>query len=126
MLVYHQNKEYNKHLIIWIRHSLQANIASTHRHVHVQIVVLGSFLHYSCYFSLFFHSTYPVNSIAKEIFWAEIYRGRLFFMADRSLGAKQEGLTIVQFLNKLIVSCKEAVRIPIFWVIFKLDSYFLF
>ena len=33
-----------------------------HSHVHVQIVVLGSFLHY---FSLFFNSTYPVNSIAK-------------------------------------------------------------
>jgi hypothetical protein len=40
------------------------------------------------------------------------------------LGAKQEGLAIVNFLNKLTVSCKEAVRIPIFWVIFKLDSYF--
>ena len=25
---------------------------------------------------------------------------------------KQEGLTIVHFLNKLIVSCKEAVRFP--------------
>ena len=44
--------------------------------------------------------------------WADIYRGRLFFKADRSLGAKQEGLTIVHFLNKLIVSCKEAVRFP--------------
>ena len=60
--------------IIWIRHSLQASIASTHRHVHVH---------------------YPVNSIAKGIFWAEIYRGRLFFRADRSLGAKQEGLTTI-------------------------------
>ena len=30
------------------------------------------------------------------------------------LGAKQEGLAIVNFLNKLLVSCKEAVRIPIF------------
>ena len=51
--------------------------------------------------------------MAKEIFWAEIYRGRLFcraelyrgrrlfFRADRFLGAKQEGLTIVHFLNKL-------------------------
>jgi hypothetical protein len=37
---------------------------------------------------------------------AEIYKRRLFFRADRSLGAKQEGLTIVHFLNKLIVSCK--------------------
>jgi hypothetical protein len=109
--------------IIWIRHSLQASIASTHRHVHVQIVVLGSFLHYSWLFFFVLQFDYPVNSIAKEIFWAEIYwgrllfraeiyRGRLFFRADRSLGAKQEGLTIVHFLNKLIVSCKEAVRFP--------------
>ena len=30
-------------------------------------------------------------------FRTEIYRGRLFFRADRSLGAKQEGLTIVHF-----------------------------
>jgi hypothetical protein len=29
-------------LIIWIRHNLQASIASTHRHVHVQIVVWGT------------------------------------------------------------------------------------
>jgi hypothetical protein len=35
-----------------------------------------------------------------------------FFRAVRSLGAKQEGLTIVHFLNNLIVSCKEAVRFP--------------
>ena len=28
------------------------------------------------------------------------------------LGSKQEGLTIVHFLNKLIISCKEAVRFP--------------
>jgi hypothetical protein len=43
------------------------------------------------------------------------------------LGAKQEGLAIVNFLDKLFVSCKEAVRIPIFFLeIFKLDSYFLF
>jgi hypothetical protein len=34
--------------------------------------------------------------------------------ADRSLGAKQEGLTIVHFLNKWIVSCKEAVRFPFY------------
>jgi hypothetical protein len=31
-----------------------------------------------------------------------------------SLGAKQ-GLTIVHFLNKLIVSCKEAVRFPLYF-----------
>jgi hypothetical protein len=53
--------------------------------------------------------------LQRRFFWAEIYRGRLFcraelyrgrrffFRADRSLGAKQEGLTIVHFLNKLIV-----------------------
>jgi energy-converting hydrogenase Eha subunit E len=34
------------------------------------------------------------------------------FRAYRSLGAKQEGLTIVHFLNKLIVLCKEAVQFP--------------
>jgi hypothetical protein len=33
--------------LIWIRYSLQASIASTHRHVHVQKVVLGAFLQYS-------------------------------------------------------------------------------
>jgi hypothetical protein len=44
------------------------------------------------------------------------------------LGAKQEGLTIVHFLNKLIISCKEAVRFlsNFLGVIFKLNSYFLF
>jgi hypothetical protein len=43
------------------------------------------------------------------------------------LGAKQEGLASVNFLNILIVSCKTALRIPIFFlVIFKLDRYFLF
>jgi hypothetical protein len=54
--------------------------------------------------SLFFNSTYPVNYIAKEIFWTEIYQGRLLFRAEiyrgrLFLGAKQEGLTIVHFLN---------------------------
>jgi hypothetical protein len=42
--------------------------------------------------------------------YRKLYRGQLFFRADSSLGAKQEGLKIVHFLNKLIVSCKEAVR----------------
>jgi hypothetical protein len=32
-----------------------------------------------------------------------------------ALGAKQEGLTIVHFLNKLIVSCKEAVWFPFYF-----------
>jgi hypothetical protein len=31
--------------LIWIRHSLQAIIASTHTHVHVQIVALGGMSH---------------------------------------------------------------------------------
>ena len=61
-------------------------------------------------------------------FFGPRYIGDDFFRADRSLGAKQEGLTIVHFLNKLIVSCKEAVRFPFyfFFAIFKLDSYLLF
>jgi hypothetical protein len=47
-----------------------------------------------------------------------------------ALGAKQKGLTFVHFLNKLIVSCKEAVRFPFYFflgegVFFILDSYFL-
>ena len=62
-------------------------------------------------------------------FRAEIYRG-LFFRADRSLGAKQEDPTIVHFLNKLIISCKEAVQFPFlfFWgyFLFKLKGYFLY
>jgi hypothetical protein len=46
------------------------------------------------------------------------WQGQLFFRADSSLGAKQEGLKIVHFLNKLIVSCKEAVRFlsKFFWL----------
>jgi hypothetical protein len=32
-----------------------------------------------------------------------------------ALGEKQEGLTIVHFLNKLIASCKEAVRFPFYF-----------
>ena len=32
-----------------------------------------------------------------------------------ALGAKQEGLTIVHFWNKLIVSCKEAARFPFYF-----------
>jgi hypothetical protein len=115
--------------LIWIRHSLQASIASTHRHVHVQIVVLGSFLHYFWFF--FFCSSIRLTQLIlwQRRFFGPRYIGDdIFFRADRFLGAKQEGLTIVHFLNKLIVSCKEAVRFPIyfFFVIFKLDSYFLF
>ena len=104
-------------MLIWIRHSLQAIIASTYIDMYIykqQFWVL--FFIILDYFSLFFNSTYPVNSIAKEIFGAEIYRGRLFFRADRSLGAKREGLTIVHFLNKLFVSCKEAVRFPFYFI----------
>jgi hypothetical protein len=39
-----------------------------------------------------------------------------------ALGAKQEGLTIVHFVNKLIVSCKEAVRFPFYF--FSCRSWF--
>jgi hypothetical protein len=58
-------------------------------------------------------------------------RALFYFRADRSLGAKQEGLVIVHFLNKLIVSCKELQKLYgflsiFFEVIFKQDSYFLF
>jgi hypothetical protein len=35
-----------------------------------------------------------------------------------ALGAKQEVLTIVHLLNKLIVSCKEAVRFPFYYIFF--------
>jgi hypothetical protein len=35
-----------------------------------------------------------------------------------ALGAKQESLTIAHFLNKLIVSCKEAVRFPFYFILF--------
>ena len=55
--------------------------------------------------------------IGDDFFVAEKYRGRLFFRADRSLGTKGEGLTIVHFLNKLIVSCKEAVRFPFYFLL---------
>ena len=68
--------------LIWIRQSLQASIAFTHRHVQVQIVFSVLFFIILDYFSLFFNSTCPVNSIAKEIFWTEIYRGRLFFRTE--------------------------------------------
>ena len=104
------------YFIIWIRHSLQASIASTHRHV--QIVVLGSFLHYSWLFFFVLQFDLPSyfyckGDISGRLFCrAERYRGRLFFRGDRSLGAKQEGLTIVHFINKLIVSCIETVRFP--------------
>ena len=62
----------------------------------------------------------------------DFYLGPRHIGDDRSLGAKQEGLTIVHFLNKSIVSCKEAVRFPFYFFfflgggIFKLDNYFVF
>ena len=90
--------DHTKYEIIWIRHSLQASIASTHRHVHKgnnKITELRTCTNSSFgfrlffiileYFSLFFNSTYPVNSIAKEIIWVEIYRGRLF-LGPRYMG----------------------------------------
>ena len=41
-----------------------------------------------------------------------------------ALGAKQEGLTIVHFVNKLIVSCKEAVRFPFYYFFLGGGGYF--
>ena len=66
--------------------------------------------------------------LQRRFFGRDIYRGDFFFRADRSLGAKQEVLLIVHFINKLIVSCKEAVRFPFYFyfLFFKLHSYFLF
>ena len=97
--------------LIWIRHSLQASIASTHRHLHVQIVVLFFFFIILDYFSLFSILTYPVNSIAKETLWAKIYRGRLFFRAKiyrgrLNIGAKQEGLTTIVTTRPFSLPCK--------------------
>jgi hypothetical protein len=45
-----------------------------------------------------------------------------FFRTDRSLGAKQEGLTIVHFLNKLIVRCNLSINYTLyknagFWLV---------
>jgi hypothetical protein len=54
------------------KHTKQKQIKKTK--LSLQLIILDS--------SLFFHSTYPVNSIAKEIVWAEIYRGRLFLRAE--------------------------------------------
>jgi hypothetical protein len=42
------------------------------------------------------------------------------------LGAKQEGLAIVNFLNKSIVSCKEAVRFLFFGLFLNWIVIFLF
>jgi hypothetical protein len=47
--------------------------------------------------------------------YGELNTIKIVSVTTAFLGAKQEGLAIVNFLNKLIVSCKEAVRIPIFW-----------
>ena len=92
--------------LIWIRYSLQASIASTHRHVHVQIVVLGAFLHHSWLF--FFVLQFDLHSLLQRRFFGPRYIGHDFllgsryigddfFRADRSLRAKQEGPTIVHF-----------------------------
>jgi hypothetical protein len=96
---------------------------------------------------LFFNSTYTVDSIGKEIFLGrdisgttfcrvEIYRGRLFFRADRSLGAKQEGLTIVHFflnqsfhVKKLYGLLSNFFLLFLNWIViflFKLKGYFLY
>jgi hypothetical protein len=55
---------------------------------------------------------YMFNTYPKKIFWARYIGDDFFFRADRSLGAKQESLTIVHFFFKLIVSCIKAVRFP--------------
>ena len=75
--------------------------------------------------SLFLFPSIPLTQLillqrrflGRDLWGTTFFQGRhisgtTFFKADRSLGAKQEGLTIVHFLNKLIVSCKEAVRFP--------------
>jgi hypothetical protein len=76
------------------------------------------------------YDQYQPEMNSKFLFLGPRYIGdNFFFRADRSLGAKQEGLTIVHFLNKLIVSCKEAVWFSFYFfflVIVNLDSYFLF
>ena len=114
---------YNMLAIVRLRNMDQAQTTGEHR-IYAQTCTCtnSSFEFFSSLFliifPLFFNPTYPVNSIAKDIFWAEIYRGRLFlgpryigddyfqgrdisgttfFRADHFLGAKQEGLTIVHF-----------------------------
>jgi hypothetical protein len=96
---------------IWIKHSLQASITCTN----------SSFGFFSSLFLINFLCSpirltqlIPLQKrflgpryIGDDIFLWPRYIGDDFFV-----GAKQEGLAIVHFLNKLIVSCKETVRVP--------------
>ena len=106
------NKEFaDARIIIWIMHSLHASIAST-----TCTRTNSSFGFFSSLFLIIFlcSSIWLAQLILlqRRFVRAEIYRGRPFFRAVRSLGEKQKDLTIVHFLNKLIVSCKESVRFP--------------
>ena len=64
--------------------------------------------------------SFPVSQERFSSLFLIISGATIFFRADRSLGAKQEGLSIVHFLNKWIVSCKEAVRFPFYFFFFYL------
>ena len=84
---------YNMLAIVRLRNMDQAQTTGEHR-IYAQTCTCtnSSFEFFSSLFliifPLFFNPTYPVNSIAKDIFWAEIYRGRLF------LGPRYIGTTI--------------------------------
>ena len=71
--------------VIRIRHSLQASIASTHRHVHVQIVALGSFLHYS-FFLLCSSIRLTQLILLQRRFFGPRYIGDDFFLDPRYIG----------------------------------------
>ena len=73
-------------VLIWIRHSLQASIASTHRHVHVQIVVLGSFLHYSWLCFLCSSIRFTLLILLQRIFFGPRYIGDDFCLGPRYIG----------------------------------------
>ena len=63
--------------LIWIRYSLQASIASTLRHVNVQIVVLGAFLHHSWLY--FFVLQFDLPSLFKGDFLGRDISGTTFY-----------------------------------------------
>ena len=100
---------------IWCNNMDQAQPTGEHRIYAQTCTCTNSFGFFSSLFLIIFLcSSIRLTQLIllQRRFFGQRYRGRLFFRADRSLGAKQEGLTIVFFLNKLIVSCKEAVRFP--------------
>ena len=84
-----------------------------HRNVHVQIVVFGFFS--SLFLIIFLCSSIRLTQLI--ILQRRLF-GPRYIGDDFLLGAKEEGLTIVHFLNKLIVSCKEAVRFPFYFFLF--------